>query len=69
MGNKFLVNQLVRVKDNAFAASSCDEDRLVRGHTGTIRQCNVGPHRQYYRVDVEKLGLHFLRESELEVLE
>jgi len=69
MNGKFLVGQLVRVKDNAFADSDCAEDHLVRGRTGTIRQRNVGPHAGYYRVDIEDLGLYLLRESELEVLE
>ena len=68
MSGKFLIGQLVRVKDDAFAGSSCAEDRAVRGHAGTIREC-IRPDRRYYKVDVEDLGLYFLRESELEAAE
>ena len=75
--SKFLVGQLVRVGNNAFAASTHEEDRQVRGRTGTIRQCHAGIsptarqplYGEYYRVDVESLGLYFLKESELEALE
>ena len=65
--SKFMVGQTIRVKSDAFAKSSDPTDFEVRGKLGMVRTCNTYK-AGYYQVDIEGLGLYYLKESEMETV-